>query len=358
MRIESEQKPLAVNDLNTCLLTQDYVGESMEVIQRASDSVVNANPTEETKKMLLVWKINTAKQLKKLAFQASPKVALLDVWVYMLKTKYFFDNLEVDPRSKSILKNATTRNTARIEIIALKVMNKREFEKYSLFVENQAKANPINFSNVEMISSVKDEYLKMTNTPDSISVETVGTLSEVVADLGSKLSYGTDLTQKQFSWETQLFLSEKGLDTIDVERKIKIFQAQADRLITIAENSPELFDRALINFRNQMDPIFLSLDHSISSALLGLSLNLEEMDNMFERERIALDSIVRRERTALTDEAHLFVDEGIKNTMEELRKIIRMLAIIAMFLIVIVLGLPFYAGYHLGKKGALKKDTI
>lgn len=353
IRIESAQEPLAVKDLNTRLLTQEFVGQAMDLTQRAADSILKENPPEETKKMLLLWQINTAGQLKELAFQASPQVALLDVWTYMLKTKYFFEDQEIvnlSFQTANIIEDATSKNASKIERIANKVLNKKEFQKYAVFVEEQARTAPFRSTNFEKITSVREAYLEMTNTPDSLSVKTVGTLSEVVSDLGNRISYGTELTRKQLKWETQLYLKEKGLDTVNVEEKFEEFQTQIDRLIVVAENSPELLDSALVNFRNQIDPIFMGLERGVSSSVLRLSAELAAVDFMVERERIALDSLIKRERLALTEEAHIIVTEGVENTMAEVRKTIGTLTIFAIIFLIVLLGLPFYAGYLLGKR--------
>lgn len=353
IRIESEQEPLTVKALNTRLMTQDFVGEAMEVTQKAADSILRGNPSPETQKLLLLWKINTAKQLKVHGFQAEPEVALLDVWTYMLRTKYFFAGPKPDYMSDETyqtIQKTTTFNTDKIRKIAQSVLSRKNFEKFALFVDEQARSKPITSYDFESISSVKDDYLKLTETPDSLSVRTVGTLSEVVSDLGAKLSYGSELTRKQLQWETLLYVKEKGLDTVDIQKKLQEFQEQTDRLITVAENSPQLLDSALINFRNQIDPIFVGLEKGITSSMIALSNEFSEIDLLLERERLALDSILQRERKIITEEAHLLMDSGIKNTMEELRKTIRTLTVLAIFLIIVILGLPFYAGYLLGKK--------
>ncbi|MEW2923282.1 hypothetical protein AB1A65_17565 [Muricauda sp. ANG21] len=353
IRIESEQEPLTVRALNTRLMTQDFVGEAMEVTQKAADTILKDNPSPETQKLLLLWKINTAKQLKAHGFQTAPEVALLDVWTYMLRTQYFFAGPKPDYMSDTTyqtLQNTTTANSNKISKIAQSVLTKKDFEKLALFVEEQARSKPITSYDFETISSVKEDYLKLTETPDSLSVRTVGTLSEVVSDLGSKLSYGSELTRKQLQWETLLYLKEKGLDTVDIQRKLQEFQEQTDRLITVAENSPQLLDSALINFRNQIDPIFMGLERGITSSMIALSNEFSEIDLLLERQRLALDSILQRERKIITEEAHLLMDSGIKTTMEELRKTIRTLTVLAIFLIIVILGLPFYAGYLLGKK--------
>jgi len=359
IRIESEQEPLAVKDLNIRLLTHEFAGQAMNLTQKTADSILSYSPSEETKKMLLVWQINTASQLKELAFQASPRIAMLDVWTYMLKTKFFFENQNIVPLSlqtAEIIKDATAQNVSKIERIANKVMNTKEFQKYAVFVEGQARATPFKSADFEKVTSVREAYLELTNTPDSLSVKTVGTLSEVVADLGNRLSYGTELTRKQLKWETQLYLKEKGLDTVNIEQKLIVFQDQINRLITVAENSSELLDEALVNFRKEINPIFIGLEQGVSTSILKLSAELSAVDLMVERERVALDSLIKRERKALADEAHIIVSAGVENTMAEVRKTIGVATIFGIVFMIILLGLPFYAGYLLGKRKS-KSDS-
>lgn len=353
VRIESAEKPLAVNDLNTRLLTQEFVDDAMKITQKAADSVLKNQTSEEIKKILLTWQINTASQLKQLGFQTPPKLSLLETWIYILKTNYFFEdeNIITLPKDvRAIILNSTQHNSNRIQTIASNVLSRKEFDKYSAFVEEEAQQKPFKSINFEDLHSKREAFLKLTNTPDSLAVETVGTLSEVVADFGNKISYSSDLTKKQLQWETQLYIIEKGLDTINFHNKIEKFQNQTNRLIEIAENSPEALDSALVSFRNQIDPVFAGLERGVSSSIIKLSRELTALDLMVERERIAIDSIIKRERKALTDEAHEIVEEGIKNTIAELQSTITTLAILGIIFIIIILGLPFYAGYLLGKK--------
>lgn len=359
VRIESEQKPLEVIDLNTRLLTHEYVGHAMNVTQNASDSILKTKPNQKVQQLLLSWQINTAKQLKKFGFQPSPQVSLVDVWTYTLKADQFFKKYEdenLNEQQLQIITAATSDNLARIQKIASSVKSKKDYVDLSGFVKNQAAKSPFKVINFDRMESVKDAYFEFKETPDDVAVETVGTLSEVVSNMGSKISYGSDLTRKQLQWETQLYLNEKGIDSIKIEQKIKEFQAQTERLISVAENAPELIDGTLISFREQMDPLFYGLDEGISNAMWRLSEERAEVGMIVERERYALDAMVKREREALTEEAHTLVDEGIKNTMEELRGTIRTIALLALLFIIVILGLPFYAGYLLGKKKSDKSS--
>lgn len=353
VRIESEQKPLEVIDLNTRLLTHEFVGHAMNVTQNASDSILKSKPNQKVQQLLLSWQINTAKQLKKFGFQPSPQVSMVDVWTYTLKADNFFKtykNENLNEQQLQIIKSATSDNLSRIQKIASSVKSKKDYIALSDFIKKQAAKSPFKTIDFDRMETVKDAYFEFKDTPDDVAVETVGTLSEVVSNMGSKISYGSDLTRKQLQWETQLYLNEKGIDSIKIEQKIKEFQLQTERLINVAENAPELIDDALITFRQQMDPLFSGLNTSVSDAMLRLSEERLLIDGMIERERYAFDKMLQRERKILTEEAHTIVNDGVKNTMAELRSTIRTLALLGILFVIVILGLPFYAGYLLGKK--------
>lgn len=325
----------------------------MNVTQNASDSILKSKPNQKVQQLLLSWQINTAKQLKKFGFQPSPQVSMVDVWTYALKADNFFDtykNENLNEQQQQIIKSATSDNLMRIQKIASSVKSKKDYIALSDFIEKQAAKSPFKTIDFDRMESVKDAYFKFKETPDDLAVETVGTLSEVVSNMGSKISYGSDLTRKQLQWETQLYLNEKGIDSIKIEQKIKEFQLQTERLINVAENAPELIDDALITFRQQMDPLFSGLNTSVSDAMLRLSEERLLIDGMIERERYAFDKMLQRERKILTEEAHTIVNDGVKNTMAELRSTIRTLALLGILFVIVILGLPFYAGYLLGKK--------
>ena len=74
------------------------------------------------------------------------------------------------------------------------------------------------------------------------------------------------------------------------------------------------------------------------------------MDIMLKRERIVLDSIIRRERIALTTKADTLVNTGIEKVFEGLSATLRALIIYFILLFLVVLGLPFYLGYLTGKR--------
>jgi len=164
------------------------------------------------------------------------------------------------------------------------------------------------------------------------------------------------ISDNRFRWRAEMLLRERGIDSMDVEAKLAEIDAQFDRLISVAENSPETIDKAIQDFRNTVTPIFRDLNYEIGSAMQSLSSDVRSLDEMLFRERVALDSVIKRERLALTAKADSLVDEGIKNTFQSIEDTISSLMLYGILLFLVVLGLPFYLGFLLGKRGKAPKE--
>lgn len=352
LRIESEQKPLSINDLNTRLLTQSFVTEAMDRTEKTADSIAKmAKDDIEIQKKTLQWKIATAEELKHIGFQTSPKVALTDVWSYMLEVQNFFgqrDSLALFGPYQSIATQAADRNVAEIERIAKSVLSSSDFTEYGNFVTEYAKTHPITRARWEH-RTIKQDFLKFRNVPDSLAIQTVGTLSEVVADVSSKVDFSSDVLGKQFQWRAELWMKEEGIDSIAFQTRMANFNALVGRLLEVAEHSPETLKEAIANFVEGVDPLFKSLNHELAQAMTSLSADRAALDQMVRRERLALDSIIKRERLALTKEAKTLAETGIKNTMTEVRKTISSMLLFILLITIAVLGIPFYLGFLFGR---------
>ena len=140
------------------------------------------------------------------------------------------------------------------------------------------------------------------------------------------------------------------MDSVAFEAKFAEFEKQFDRLLTVAENSPETIEVAIKEFRKNIGPLFNSLNREIRLAMLSLSSDIAFTDTVIMRERVVLDSILMRERIALTTKADALVETGIEKAFESLENMLRDLIVYYVLLYIVILGLPFYFGYLVGKR--------
>ena len=354
VKIESEQQPLSVNELNTRLLIQAFAEEALERTEIAADSILQeAEGRLDIQKNALRWKIQTASALGRISFQTMPRVALVDTWSYMYELREFFTATTADtifgPWAPIALQ-ATAQNTDRVEKIASSVLTKKEYPRYREFVEAYAREHPLRLENEFRHTPIREAYLTFKELPDSTAVQTVGTLSEVVADATNRLDFSTDVAGKKFAWQTSLFLKEQGLDSVPLEVRLAAVEYELERLADVAVNSPEILSDAITEFRNSVYPIFSELNSQMDQTMVALALERRALDELILRERTALDTLILRERLAFSRDAREIADTGIKNAFAEIHGMLKSVLFFGILGLVVILGLPFYLGYLTGKR--------
>ncbi len=359
VKIESEQKPLPLRELNTRLLTQSFVQDASNRIEIAADSILANSNTIETQTNALKWKMNALTAFRKVGFQTSPNLALMDTWTLMIGINDFFKTEKTDSLFDSysdLAKTTSTKNLQQIEKNAKEVLTEKEYATHKEFAYSFAKNNPIKSIHFKH-NPVRKSYLEFKRIPDSLAVTTVGTLSEVVADFSNKMTYTSENTGKQLRWNTELLLKEKGLDSIQVQKVMDSINIKFERLVILAETSPELFQTALSGFKNDMGQLFGNLNQGLQYSVNRLAIERALLGDALSEERIALDSIILRERTALSIEAKEITKIAVNDTMTHVKDMITSILFYLIILLAVIIFLPFFIGYQTGKiRAKNKKD--
>ena len=359
VKIESEQKPLTTTDLNTRLLTQSFVRSAADKVEKAADSILDYSEDIELQKNSLYWKINTLSSFRKVGFQTSPKLALMDSWALMIAAKNYFSLDETKktfhPYDKLVIET-TEDNLKEIQKIAQHLLSDTDFVNHKEFVEDYARKNSLK-SLVFYHKPIREDYQKFKQIPDSLSLQTVGSLSEVVADLTNKLTYTSENSGKQLQWNTELLLKKNGIDSLKIKQIADSLDIKFSKLVFLAEEAPTQFNNALKSFQKDLDRFNEKLNGSIVFSMNHLSNEREIVGNMIKEERIAIDSIVLRERTALTKEAGVISSKLLDSTMEHLKSIIKTVLGYLILLLAVIIFLPFMIGYYTGKTFHKKKKT-
>jgi len=354
VKIESEQQPLSVNDLNTRLLIQAFAEEALLRTEIAADSIMEeAEGRTDIQKNALQWKIQTATALSKVSFQTLPRVALVDTWSYMEEMRNLFVPSTADTIFGpwgSVAMAAVEENARRVEGIAATVLNKKEFPQYKEFVERYAREHPLGLENEFRHTPIRESYLSFKELPDSTAVKTVGTLSEVVADATNRFDFGADVAGRKLAWQTSYFLKDQGLDSVPLEVRLASVEYELERLADVASNSPEILSEAIENFRNSVYPIFSELNAGIERTMIGLARERAALDLIIMRERVALDTLILRERLALGQEAREIADIGVKNAFAEIHRMWKSTLFYLILVLIIILAVPFYLGYLTGRR--------
>ncbi|MBL7472702.1 hypothetical protein [Robertkochia sediminum] len=354
LKIESEQQPLSKRELNTRLTTQAFAKAAAVKVEQMADSIIGLSRDIETQKAAYLWKINTVQGFGQTAFQTTPQLSLLDTWLAVQQVANYMQTqaaADVFKAQYPLALSVSEENVNDISRRAKGVMAAKDYEDLKAFVESYAVQNPI--SNLDFTPvSMRETYFQHLDVPDSLAVQTVGSLSEVMSDFSSRLSYSTDATVKDLSWGTELYLVEKGFDTMSIKEQMKAIDARFDRLVKAAQKLPGDFQVALRGLQYQMRQTVVSIDTALNGTYRFVARERVMIDSMLLRERIALDTIVAREREAIAGHAVTLTE----SLMDDLGKIIRSILFYVIILAIIIFAFPFFAGFYLGKFYVRKKE--
>jgi hypothetical protein len=355
VKVESAQTPLSQNELNTRLLVQAFVQEASSRVEIASDSIKRGSSNPEIRINTLLWKIKTTTELKNTGFQTLPKLALLDTWSYLIQEKQFLDNNpSLFEEYTSFVKSINDKNRVEIEKIAKNTSSPSEYEDLKSFVESFAGEHALSLADYHH-EPVREEYYRYRSVKDSNAVNTIGTLSEVVADLSNKMMYSSNHTAKQIQWNTELILAQNGLDSVVVDSIIRKLDSQIERFVTTVENSPESLDSAIISFRREIYPIFNNIDQTLISSVDKLREERVALDEMVLREREEFYEFFSEERKVISKEAEVLSKELVDEAMQGVTDLVKSILIYLILLFAVILFIPFGMGYYTGKIVAKRK---
>ncbi len=118
-----------------------------------------------------------------------------------------------------------------------------------------------------------------------------------------------------------------------------------------------MFKKALSDFQTDLAIFNERLNGSIVYSMNHLSQEREIVANRLKDERIAIDSIILRERIALSKEAEVLGGQFLDNSMNHLKEIIKTVLGYLILLLAVIIFLPFLIGYYTGKTFSKNKKV-
>lgn len=346
LNIESDATPLGEDMLKARIRTHNFAKAFFHEIMLASDSIMNNEKERQIQLNALIWKINSSNEIKNTVFQNNPEIALLDTWIVTASMTDYLRNGQgsgLFGNSQIIAFEAMEKMQAEIEDIARSYF-RRDFDDAKQFVEQKSKAKPYTSLDFYRETVYKDWY-KHQGIPDSLVAETVGTLPEVLSDLSSRMTIGTDQTLMQTQWNGELLFKKSSLDTLDIRAISNNFNKQFLGLLGVLQNGGKKLQQNADVFRRDMLMFRDDLDELMDSAFI------------FARGELAIlrDSF-RVERAAVMADLDKTSNKVVKTVMQELRVMLNDILLYVLLFLVAIISIPFAIGFITGRVFSQKKD--
>ena len=145
---------------------------------------------------------------------------------------------------------------------------------------------------------------------------------------------------------------EAGYSRSDVRAALGQLDERLAKLSAAADGAPQMVHEAVADVRESVIDLLQRVDSSSASILETLHSERTALAADVRGEREAVVLAADAERASLARDAARIADQVVKATGEQARQLAREVLLLLIVLAIVVLGLPFAAGYLVGRARA------
>lgn len=374
-------EPLSRKELNTRQRTREFASSFSATVPSAADQIIATAKDPEVQDAARDWKVGASSAMRKAAWRTSPILALVDTWAL---AKQMADYFETGPGTNAFgaqqafaLTNALALEKT-IAATARSVLARDEFQQAQRFVTNYAQSFPLRSLAFDR-EPVATQWALFQGEE---LLRTVGTTSDVVSDMSDRLKAFSEQIPDELRWRMEKPLAQLDASLAEMRKTFTAFDASLERLTTAAEGSPVVVSNAVFELRNGFLPVLerfekqwgatlvtfqqerealtrnfsteraaltQSLDKELAAILVAVDKQVAVLVQTLEKERAAVLVTVEKERTAVMQDVDRIVRETTERSWQQLRAMVRDVLFYLVLLVIIVLGLPFFFGFLVGR---------
>jgi hypothetical protein len=344
-------------------MTRDLVTVFADRVKLAVDQVSRSTEDSEVRAAALRWQIGAIGACRRAGLRQDPREALVDVWGLCAQQRDFLatgaGSTLLGPGQAAGVA-AAEQLVADVERIARATMAPDVLATMARVVSDYATRYPVtdlDFNREPILP------LWLEAAADNARVATVGTSPEVVQDVADRLRILGEGVPEALSWRTELALTEREEDIAELRALLERLDTGLKSISRLAETSPELAATAARELQRELAPSIERLDARWGESLTTLVSQREAVVEDLERmqaaltatlasEREALTAAVDRQRASVMAEAGGIAADVTDRALTHLRTVVREALLLLIVLAAVVLGLPFVAGYLVGRTRA------
>ena len=349
--IKSPERPLSARDMNARILTRELTTHFIAANGRNTDNILATESDPAVINNALRWEVGVIVTTRNAETQLSPRMGLLDTWALALQLQGFVSpggpGGKLFGAHQAAVRTLTDNYADGAHALARSLLTTQEFADYQTFIDDYVRAHPLQDLRFAR-ASVVQEWGRAKGAKSSL-LDEVGTLPQALADTTQRMQIYADTVPVQTLRRTQLALRETGYTPDDVRAAMARLDARLERLTTVAESAPELVRDAEAEVRESLHEILNRLDASVAASASAFRTERAALFFDIQAEREALTKAVDEQRKALAADAARIGQQLVRTGGEEVRHFTRQAELFLIALALVVLGLPFVAGYLVGR---------
>jgi hypothetical protein len=352
--VKSPERPLSQRDLNARILTREFSHGFIIAVRVCADEISTRDTDPAVRTNALRWKLGATSASLRAANQMAPMMGLLDTWALSAQMQQFLSPAGAGhdlfgKQQGAALSVATSLNQSS-EALAHYLVTRNELTRYQKFVEAYVRDHPLQGLDFERTSVVA--LWAKESGENARLVDSLGTIPEAITDVSDRLQMYGDALPDAMMWKAELAVQGSEYSGHDVQLALGRIDSRLSQIADASENAPQLVHSAIADTRKSALDVINRLD-TISAQLV----------DAFQSQRVALTEDVRKEGEALSSEASnqraaiardvsAIADRVVRTSGQEMRYLVREALLLTIVLAAVVLGLPFAAGYLLGRARA------
>lgn len=348
LSIKTPEVPLTPREQEARILTRDYAEHFNAVLVRLLDEAAVKDPDPAIRSQALRLKLGIVTTSTRAATGLSPMGSLLDTWGFALQLRDYIDSSSGGTllgASAPDVRAGTAALADEADAMARKVAGE-DYPRYQAFIKRYVFRYPLVGPDCERVSVIS---VWSADGSDSSPLRSIGTVAQALGDVSDRMRiYGQEIPAVSL-WQAERALEHSGLDAASFRSTFRNIDAELARISTLAETSPALAHEAIAELRRSLSDSSDRLDNAWSQMLQTLRFERAALAANIASERESLTAAADVERARITADAAGIAQRAIDTSWTELRRLIREVLLLLIVLAILVLGLPFAAGYLVGR---------
>lgn len=337
----STGEPLTEKENDIRMTTRGFYHTFRSQVILAADSIIKGTDDPTAKIHAVRWKLEATRAITSAALKSVPELSAVETWVLcrnLDKTLKVLPDSVLFGNRTAIARNTVGKLEKQYRCQLAEVMDKERFSLMNEFVELYSMAfTPDTPSYLPNPSSEWMEFLKEKGKDYKRSV---GSVSEVIADAGDRVERYADQVSKDLSYGKEIWEYRLEKDSIygKLNYRLDEMEHNFDRMVSVMEHLPEISDCMLDSLGQQAQEI-----------MELMTLIVDETFNNVDYQRKEMQQYISEERKSILEEMRGMADDSLRTLVDALPGLVGQITGWIILLVVVVFGVPFMAGFWLGK---------
>ena len=341
--VKSPEKPLSARDLNARLLTHEYSAHFIAAVEQTANQISGVSADPAVRMNALRWKMAASANSQRAASQVVPMIGLLDTWALSVQMQqYLADGAgrAVFAAQQPLAVSLAEQLTAQAKDLARRLTTTDEFDHDQRFIDDYVHAHPIESLQFAR-TSIMDQWTQDSGVQVPL-VDSLGTVPEALANAGDLVRMYGDTASSQMIWNAQLAVLESGLSGKELQAALQRLDEHLAELSGVADQTPSLI-------KGVAHDVDTRINASWTEMIGALHTEGRTLSGSMSTERQATVQALDVERAAVTADAARIASQIVTEAGEQARRLLREAMFVVIAVAVVLLGLPFAAGYLVGR---------